>query len=87
MFLNLRRLPATIHAEEVGWLLGMSFQEVSILVSKKCIKPLGNPAVNARKRFSCLATLSLGEDEKWKNDALKVLAAYWRERNQTTSKT
>ena len=59
--LSLRHLPARLNAEEAGWLLGFTMEEITILVAKKILKPLGNPSINGRKSFSAAGILRLGE--------------------------
>jgi spermidine/putrescine transport system permease protein len=57
--LSLRHLPARLNAEEAGWLLGFTKEEITILVAKKILKPLGNPSINGRKSFSAAEILPL----------------------------
>ena len=47
--LSLRHLPARLNAEEAGWLLGFTKEEITILMAKKLLKPLGNPSVLREK--------------------------------------
>ncbi len=59
--LSLRHLRARLNAEEAGWLLGFTKEEITILVAKKILKPLGNPSINGRESFSAAEILRLGE--------------------------
>jgi hypothetical protein len=79
--LSLRHLPARLNAEETGWLLGFTKEEITILVAKKILKPLGNPSINGRKSFSAEEILRLGETAAWLDKATKAVIHYWWVRN------
>jgi hypothetical protein len=76
-----RHLPARLNAEEAGWVLGFTKEEITILVAKKILKPLGNPSINGRKSFSATEILRLGETPAWLDKATKAVIHYWWVRN------
>jgi hypothetical protein len=76
-----RHLPARLNAEEAGWVLGFTKEEITILVAKKILKPLGNPSINGRKSFSATEILRLGETPAWLDKATKAVIHYWSVRN------
>lgn len=81
LFLNLRRLPARLTAEEAGWLLGFAPEEIAILTSKGLLTPLGKPVQNARKWHASATILALANDQLWLNKATSTIASHWRNRN------
>jgi len=83
MLLNLRWLPARLLAEEAGWLLGFNMDEMSVLVSKKLLPPLGNPSQNGKKCFATVDLLRLSKDRDWLEKASKAVTNHWRSRNKT----
>lgn len=80
-FLNLRHLPATITAEQAAGYLGISPQEMPILVSKGLVKPLGHPAPNSPKHFLTATLKDLDRDEKWHGKVRDAIGEYWRHKN------
>jgi len=85
--LSLRHLPARLNAEEAGWLLGFTKEEVTILVAKKLLKPLGNPAINGRKSFAVSEVRRLADTPAWLDKATKTVIQYWRIRNHGKPET
>lgn len=81
LLLSLRQLPARLSAEEAGWVLGCTRDEITILVAKKMLKPLGNPAINGRKYFAAAEVRTLADTGAWLDKATKVIANYWKFRN------
>jgi hypothetical protein len=57
-----------------------------ILVTKRLLKPLGNPPPNAPKYFSTKYLCRLAEDERWLERASDALVAHWAARNAKKSK-
>ena len=80
-FLNLRHLPQRLSVVEAAGVLNLSPHEISILVSKGLLKPLGHPAPNAPKFFLRAAIVDLERDEKWHGKATDTLQQYWRFKN------
>ena len=79
--LSLRHLPARLNAEEAGWLLGFTKEEITILVAKNILKPLGNPSINGRKSFSTAEILHVAKTPAWLDRATKAVINYWWVRN------
>jgi hypothetical protein len=80
-FLNLRHHPATVPAEIAAGMLGIAPHELTILVAKGLVKPLGHPAPNAPKHFLTAAIKDLDRDAKWHGKARDALQEYWRLKN------
>ena len=79
--LNAVHPPAVLYTNQVAWLLGFRSHDISILAGANILKPLGDPARNAPKRFATAAILRLRDNEEWLNKAVKVLAKHWKEKN------
>ena len=83
-FLNLRRLPATIDAEQTAILLNISMDSVTILAAKEFLEPLGKPlAANAPRRFASVEIERIAHDVEELNKMQRILSLYWRSRNGT----
>jgi hypothetical protein len=80
-FLNLRRLPARVDYQGAAYLLNFEVVAIRALVELGYLKPLGNPKGMEHKYFSSRTLLKLAEDEKWLNDASRVVSKYWAEKN------
>src|SRR5438874_4138545 len=80
--LNCRRLPARLNSTEVAVLLGVQDHDVPILICAKLLVPLGKPAANAPKYFAAVEVLERALNPDWLTQATKVLATYWRRKNQ-----
>ncbi len=81
-FLNLRRIPARLKAEDAALLLGFSPHEIPILVARGLLKPLGNPPLTGVKYFSSHSLEELRRDEKWLAKASDCIVRYWQEVNK-----
>ena len=81
-FLNLRKYPARLRAEEAALLLGFSTHEIPILVSHGLIRPLGHPPITGVKYFSSHSLEELRKDEKWLARASDCIVGYWHEVNK-----
>jgi hypothetical protein len=84
-FLNLRRAPARLNAEEAAWLLGFLPHEIPVLMASKLLKPLGTPAANGCKYFSVSELERLKENADWLAKASNTIVRHWREKNQRRS--
>jgi len=80
-FLNLKNHSARSTAEEAGWILGFSPQEIPILVAEGLLKPLGHPARNGPKYFATAELEDLRRDRKWLAKASDAIVDYWQGRN------
>ncbi len=80
-FLNLKNPPGRLTREEAAWFLGFSPDEITILVSRGLLKPLGHPAANGQKFFLTAVLEELKRDEKWYTKATDAVMEYWRTKN------
>ena len=81
-FLNLKNPPGRLTREEAAWFLGFSVEEITILVSRGLLKPLGHPAANGQKFFLTAALDELKRDEKWFSRATDAIVEFWRNKNE-----
>ncbi len=87
VFLNLRRLPAAIDAEQTAILLGISKANVTILIGKNFLIPLGKKlATNAPKWFSSNAIETLARNPEEVSRMHHLISSHWRARNGTPSR-
>ena len=77
----IRGLPGRLKTEEVTELLSCSVDDVSILVSRGVLHPLGSPRPNAVKQFSAIEVITLLADRKSLDEMTKTISAYWRRKN------
>jgi hypothetical protein len=80
-FLNLRNSPGRLTKEQAAWFLGFSSDEITILMAKGLLKPLGRPAHNGQKYFLTKTLDDLRRDEKWFGKASDAIVEYWRDKN------
>jgi hypothetical protein len=80
--LNLRNLPARLHAEEAAWLLGFSPHDISVLIAGGLLKPLGRPPANGVKYFATVVVEEHRGDARWLAQASDYLVRHWRTKNQ-----
>lgn len=80
-FLNMAARPGRVTIEQAAWLLGFNEQEISILMAKGLLKPLGHPAQNGQKFFLTATLEDLRRDEKWFSKATDAVLEYWRCKN------
>lgn len=80
-FLKLETIPARLTIEQAAWLLGFAAHEMTILMAKGLLKPLGHPAQNGQKFFLAATIEDLRRDEKWFSKASDAVLDYWRNKN------
>ena len=80
-FLNLKNPPGRLTKEQAAWFLGFSPDEISILMAKGLLKPLGHPAHNGQKYFLAATLEDMRRDEKWYSKASDAIVEYWRYKN------
>lgn len=80
-FLNLRKLPARLNAEDVACLLGFGTHDIPLLVAAGLLKPLGRPPVNGVKHFAAVIVEGCRNDVKWLAQASDCTVKYWRGKN------
>ena len=80
-FLNLAVKPARLTKTEAAWLLGFGEDDLTVLIARGLLKPLGHPAANGQKFFLTSMLEDLRRDEKWFNRASCAITEDWRLRN------
>jgi hypothetical protein len=79
--LNCRRLPGRLSVEETAVLLGVKEHDIALLIAAGCLRPLGQPAANAPKKFAAVTIETLREDAQWLNKATAALSKAWSAKN------
>ena len=80
-FLNLQNPPGRLTKEQAAWKLGFTSDEITVLMAKNLLKPLGHPAHNGQKYFLTATLEDLRRDEKWYSKASDAIVDYWRYKN------
>jgi hypothetical protein len=80
-FLNLKSAPGRLTREQAAWFLGFTPEEITILIDKGLLKPLGHPAHNGQKYFVTAILEDLRRDERWYSRASDAIVEYWRYKN------
>jgi hypothetical protein len=80
-FLNLQDKPSRLTKEQAAWKLGFTPDEITVLIAKNLLKPLGHPAHNGQKYFLTSTLEDLRRDEKWYSKASDAIVDYWRYKN------
>lgn len=80
-FLNLQNPPGRLTKEQAAWKLGFTPDEITVLMAKNLLKPLGHPAHNGQKYFLTATLEDLRRDEKWYSKASDAIVDYWRYKN------
>ena len=80
--LNVLRLPARLNVQQVAGLLGFAEHDIPILVRRKLLKPLGEPAPNGHKYFATVELVQLTQDRQWLDRATKTISRHWCSKNQ-----
>ena len=80
-FLNLKTHPARMKVEEAACYLGFATHEITILMSKGLLKPLGRPPASGVKYFATVDLQSLRNDTRWLAKASDAIVNYWRTKN------
>jgi hypothetical protein len=80
-FLNLTTQPAIWDAEQTGWFLNMSREDVLLLCRRKHLPALADPPPGAQRYFWGKHVRSLAEDEKWLKKAILILRKNVTEKN------
>ena len=82
-FMKLGILPARLNAQQTAWYLGFELHEISILVAKGLLRPLGHPKPNGIKFFSTVELTQWRDDAKLLSRGTDAVQAHWREKNQS----
>lgn len=80
-FLSLAFRPERLTIQQTAWLLGFGEHEISLLIARGLLKPLGHPAHNGQKFFLAATLEDLRRDEKWFSKATDAVTEYWRQKN------
>lgn len=75
------QLPARLTSEQVAWLLGCQPHDISVLISCRLLKPLGNPAQNAIKYFAAVDVAELTKDRSWLVRMTQTISQHWHKCN------
>ena len=73
VFLNLRRLPASLDVDQAAVLLGIHRDSIRLLIEQGLLEPLGNPPPNGVKMFLSSDVVERANDRKWMNRAHKTV--------------
>lgn len=80
--LNLRRLPVFLNVEQAADRLGLSAEEVRILIRAKLLPLAGNSGPGEKQLFGSAKLERMLEDQAdWPDRARKTLVSYHRRRN------
>ena len=87
-FLNTRRLPARLSAEQTAALLGFSNHDIPVLAANKLLRPLGKPTPNSPKYFAAAEIEVICQNTEWLAKATKTMVEHWATKNsqRTTQK-
>jgi hypothetical protein len=75
------RLPGILESDEAASLLGVASHAVPILIAARHLKPLGKPSEKASKKFSSDYIEELSHNQKWQDQAMRLLEAHWANQN------
>src|ERR1044072_488992 len=78
----LGRLPARLTAEQVAWAINCQPHDISVLVSARLLKPLGNPRPNAVKYFATADVIELLDDRPWRAKVTNAVSHHWQNKNR-----
>src|ERR1041385_5442000 len=78
----LGQLPARLTTEQTAWVLNCQPHDVSVLVTARLLKPLGNPQPNSVKYFATIEVLELVRDRAWLAKVTNAVSQHWKEKNQ-----
>jgi hypothetical protein len=86
-FLNLANHPARFNKEQAAAYLGFEPDQMTVLIQRGLLKPLGRPAQNAEKFFAKVELEDLKKNKEWLSKATLAVTLYWQNRNAHKSKT
>jgi hypothetical protein len=85
-FLNLATHPARFTKEQTAAYLGFEPDQITVLIQKGLLKPLGRPAQNADKYFAKVELEDLKKNKDWLSKATLAVTVYWQDRNARKNK-
>jgi hypothetical protein len=77
----LGQLPARVTAEQAAWVLNCQVHDISVLVSTRLLRPLGNPPANGIKFFATADLLELAKDRAWLLKVTNAVSQHWQRQN------
>ena len=77
----LGQLPARLTAEQAAWVLNCQPHDISILVTARLLKPLGNPRANGIKFFATAELLEQVKDKAWLVKVTNAVNRHWQKNN------
>jgi hypothetical protein len=80
--LNCQRLPGRLSVEETAVLLGVNIHDIPNLIAAGCLRPLGQPAANAPKKFAAVDIENLRVDRQWLAKATVAITRAWAKKNR-----
>ncbi len=66
--------------------VGVPSHTIPILIAAKHLKPLGKPSEKASKKFSADYINELVHDQKWQDQAIRIIELYWANQNDKKRK-
>lgn len=85
-FLNLGTHPAWFNKEQTAAYLGFEPDQITVLIQKGLLKPLGRPAQNGDKFFAKVELENLKNDKEWLSKATLAVTLYWQNKNARKAK-
>lgn len=85
-FLNLATHPARFNKEQTAAYLGFEPDQITVLIQKGLLKPLGRPASNGDKFFAKVELEDLKKNKEWLSKATLAVTLYWQKRNASKTK-
>jgi hypothetical protein len=85
-FLNLTTHPARLTKEQTAAYLGFTPNQITVLIQRGLLKPLGRPAPNADKFFAKVELEDLKKNKEWLSKATLAVSIYWKDKNARKSK-
>ena len=80
-FRSLVGLPARLTADQAAAVLGFPRHDITVLMAKGLLRPLGRPVQNSTKYFATAELIELRSDVKWLGRATDTVQARWRNKN------
>jgi hypothetical protein len=84
--LNLGTHPVRFNREQTAAYLGFEPDQITVLIQKGLLKPLGRPAQNAEKFFAKMELEDLKKNKEWLSRTTLAISLYWQHRNARKTK-
>lgn len=82
-FLTLMAVPpARLTYEHIAWILNCHPDDIRVLITKKLLKPLGQPPANGVKFIAAEEIRALAKDPAWLARVTNAIHEHWRTKNQ-----